>query len=130
MKLFRMGVVVAFLLTLVFAGNAAGQSLTLGSIAGRVTDPAGAVIANATIGLKSLDTGEEHSTATSSEGTYRFNLLKPGRYEVSTSVTGFAKTIQSVSVAVGQTTEVDMALEISKAAETIEVLWRGAANQH
>jgi outer membrane receptor protein involved in Fe transport len=121
MKLFRMGVVVAFLLTLVFAGNAAGQSLTLGSIAGRVTDPAGAVIANATIGLKSLDTGEEHSTATSSEGTYRFNLLKPGRYEVSTSVTGFAKTIQSVSVAVGQTTEVDMALEISKAAETIEV---------
>jgi hypothetical protein len=121
MKLFRMGVVVAFLLTLVFAGNAAGQSLTLGGIAGRVTDPAGAVIANATIGLKSLDSGEEHSTSTSSEGTFRFNLLKPGRYEVSTSVTGFAKTIQAVSVAVGQTTEVDMALEISKAAETIEV---------
>ena len=121
MKLFRMGIVVAFLLTLVFANYAAGQSLTLGGIAGRITDPAGAVIANATVGLKSLDTGEEHTTTTSSEGTFRFNLLKPGRYEVSTSVAGFAKTVQSVSVTVGQTTEVDMALEISKAAETIEV---------
>lgn len=79
MKLFRMGVVVAFLLTLVLAGYAAGQSLTLGGIAGRVTDPAGAVIASANVGLKSLDTGEEHSTTTSSDGTYRFNLLKPGR---------------------------------------------------
>jgi carboxypeptidase family protein len=121
MKLFRMGVVVVFLLTLVFAGNAAGQSLTLGSIAGRVTDPAGAVIANAAVGLKSLDTGEEQSTTTSGEGTYRFNLLKPGRYQVTISVTGFAKTVQTVSVSVGQNSEVDVALEISKAAETVEV---------
>ena len=36
-------------------------------------------------------------------------------------MTGFAKTVRSVTVSVGQTTEVDVALEISKAAETIEV---------
>jgi hypothetical protein len=121
MKLFRMGVVVAFLLTLVFASYAAGQSLTLGGIGGRVLDPAGAVIPNAAVGLKSLDTGETQTTNTNAEGTYRFNLLKPGRYEISTSVVGFAKTIQSTTVAVGQTTEVDVTLEISKSAETIEV---------
>jgi Carboxypeptidase regulatory-like domain len=121
MKLFRMGVVVAFLLTLVFANVVAGQSLTLGGIAGRVTDPTGAVIANASIGLKSLDTGETQATTTNAEGDYRFNLLKTGRYEISTSVSGFAKTLQSVQVAVGQTTEVDISLEISKTAETIEV---------
>jgi Carboxypeptidase regulatory-like domain len=121
MKLFRMGVVVAFLLMLVLAGYAAGQSLTLGSIAGRVTDPAGAVIPNAAVGLKSLDTGETQTTNTNGEGAYRFNLLKPGRYEISTSVAGFAKTVQATTVAVGQTTQVDVALEISKSAETIEV---------
>ncbi len=121
MKPFRMEVVVAFLLTLAFATFAAGQSLTLGSIAGRVTDPAGAVVPSATVVLKSLDTGETQTVTTSGEGTYRFNLLKPGRYEVSTSVTGFAKTVQSTSVAVGQTSEVDVVLEISKTAETIEV---------
>jgi carboxypeptidase family protein len=121
MKLFRMGVVVAFLLTLVFASFAAGQSLTLGGIAGRITDPTGAVVANASVGLKNLDTGEMQTTATNGDGSYRFNLLKTGRYEISTNVSGFAKTIQSTTVAVGQTTEVDITLEISKTAETIEV---------
>jgi len=121
MKLFRMGVVVAFLLTLVFAGNAAGQSLTLGGIAGRVTDPAGAVIPNAAVGLKSLDTGEEQSANTNGEGSYRFNLLKPGRYQITINAPGFAKTVQTTAVTVGQTAQLDIALEISKAAETVEV---------
>jgi hypothetical protein len=119
--LFRMGVVVAILVTIVFASNAAAQSLTLGSIAGRVVDPAGAVVPSATVNLKSLDTGEEQTSTTNGEGIYRFNLVKPGKYEVSVSVSGFAKTVQSISVTVGQTSEVNFTLEISKAAETIEV---------
>ena len=119
--LFRMGVVVAILVMVVFASNAGAQSLTLGSIAGRVVDPAGAVVPAATVNLKSLDTGETQTAATSGEGTYRFNLLKPGKYEVSVSVSGFAKTVQTTSVVVGQTNEVNFTLEISKAAETIEV---------
>jgi Carboxypeptidase regulatory-like domain len=121
MKLFRMGVVVAFLLMLVFANVVAGQSLTAGSIAGRVTDPTGAVVANAAVSLKSLDTGEEQSTATGADGNYRFNLLKPGRYEITVTVSGFAKTVQATTVSVGQTSDVSIALEISKTAETIEV---------
>ena len=36
-------------------------------------------------------------------------------------MSGFAKTVQTVSVTVGQTAQLDVALEISKAAETIEV---------
>jgi hypothetical protein len=121
MRLFRVGVVVAFLLALVFANVAAGQSLTLGSISGRLADPAGAVVPSAQVGLKNLDTGETQTTTTNAEGTFRFNLLKPGHYEISTNVAGFAKTLQSTQVSVGQTTEVDITLEISKTAETIEV---------
>ena len=121
MKLFRMGVVVAFLLTLVFANVAAGQSLTSGDIAGRITDPAGAVIPNSAVNLKSLDTGTEQSTTTNADGAFRFNLLKPGRYEVSTTVSGFAKVVRNVTVGLGQSTSVDIALEISKQAETVEV---------
>ena len=121
MKLFRTGVVVAFLLTLVIAKFAAGQSLTSGDIMGRVTDPAGAVIANTTVNLKSLDTGLEQSTTTAGEGTFRFTLLKPGHYEVTVAVAGFAKAIRNVTVAVGATTPADFSLEITKTAETIEV---------
>ncbi len=121
MRILRVGIAVVFLLTLFNVSFAAGQSLTLGGIAGRVTDPTGAVIADAKVGLKSLDTGETQTTTTSGEGTYRFNLLKPGRYEVTIEVGGFAKTVKSTAVAVGQTSQVDAALEISKSAETIEV---------
>ncbi len=121
MKLFRMGVVVAFLLTLVFANVAAGQSLTSGDIAGRITDPAGAVVPNATVNLKSLDTGTEQTATSNAEGTFRFSLLKPGHYELSTAIAGFAKVVRRVTVEVGTSTSVDFRLEISKQAETIEV---------
>jgi outer membrane receptor protein involved in Fe transport len=120
MKALRVFVVV-FLFSLVFCGVAASQSLTLGSIAGRITDPTGAVIATANVTLKSVDTGETQTATTGAEGTYRFNLLKPGRYEVTVEVPGFARTVRATAVEVGQTSEVDLALEISKAAETIEV---------
>ena len=98
-----------------------GQSLIAGGISGRVTDPTGAVIPSATVELKSSDTGTTQTDTTNAEGSYRFTLLKPGRYEVSTSVSGFSKVVQTVSVEVGQTTQADFKLEISRAAETIEV---------
>ena len=98
-----------------------GQSLIAGDIAGRVTDPTGAVVPNAIVNLKSLDTGTENTATSSSEGSFRFSLLKPGRYQVSTSVSGFAKVLTAATVEVGQTTQVDLHLEIARTAETIEV---------
>jgi hypothetical protein len=103
------------------ANQASAQSLIAGDIAGRVIDPAGAVVPNAIVNLKSLDKGTENDVTTSGEGSFRFSLLKPGRYEVSTSVSGFAKVVTSVTVEVGQTTQVELNLELAKAAETIEV---------
>ena len=120
MKLFKVGVLVVFLLTLALANVAVGQSLTLGGIAGRIMDPTGAVVPNATVELKSLDTGETQVATTSGEGTYRFSLFRPGRYEISMAVTGFAKTVQSTTVLVGQTSQVDVTLEISKTSRRLK----------
>ena len=111
----------AFLFVSLFTTRTMGQSLIAGDIAGRVTDPAGAVVPNAVVNLKSLDTGTENNVKTSGEGSFRFSLLKPGRYEVSTSVSGFAKVVTAVTVEVGQTTQVDLSPELAKATETIEV---------
>jgi len=121
MKSFKFLLFCVFLIGLALPGSAAGQSLIAGDIAGRLTDPAGAVVPNAAVQLKSLDTGAVLSTSTSSEGLYRFSQLKPGRYEVSTTVSGFAKLVTSCTVAVGKTTDLDLRLELSQAAETIEV---------
>ena len=121
MKLLGAGALLVFFLALVSVNQTAGQSRMAGSIAGRVTDPTGAVVPNSVVNLESFDTGETQATTASSDGTYRFNLLKPGRYEVSTSVASFAKTTRTTEVAVGQTAQVDLALELSQTAQTIEV---------
>ena len=58
---------------------------------------------------------------TSSDGYYRFSLLRPGRYEVTVSKGGFKSVIQNVDVSVGKTSSMTISLEISSKAETIEV---------
>ena len=114
-------VTLAFVLSMVFALNSAAQSLIAGDVAGTVTDPSPAAVAGAVVNLKSLDTSAAHSTTTGADGTYRFSLVKPGRYEISVSHSGFAKLVTTVEVSVGQTTMANLRLEISKTAETIEV---------
>lgn len=121
----RSGVVsvaVALLLLLTCASIGQAQSLVAGDISGVVTDPTGAVISGAAITLTGLDTGSNQSSTSGSDGTYRFNLLKPGRYELTLDRTGFAKLVTDVDVVVGQTTVANLKLELSsQKGETIEV---------
>jgi hypothetical protein len=51
-----------------------------GTITGTVSDPAGAVVANAPIQAKNLGTGVEYSGATSTTGNYTLLQLPPGTY--------------------------------------------------
>src|SRR5271157_3930537 len=97
------------------------QSLTTGDISGIVRDQSGAVVPGASVTVKSLDTGATQTGATSQSGEYRFRLLKPGAYQVSSTKTGFQKTEQSVEVIVGSVATVDLKLEIGQATQTVEV---------
>jgi hypothetical protein len=103
------------------ADHARGQSLIAGDVTGSVVDPAKAAVPDAEVTLKSLDTGALLAGKTNSEGFFRFALLKPGRYEISVSKTGFAKLVQPVEVNVGKNTALRLALEISTTSQTIEV---------
>jgi hypothetical protein len=104
------------------ATQAMAQSLISGDIQGTVTDPSGAVIAGATVALKSLDTGATQTASTNASGAYRFSLLKPGRYTVTASETGFQKAERGVEVSVGQLSTADLALEVGAATQTVEVV--------
>lgn len=97
------------------------QSLISGDIAGTVSDPSGAVIANAGVTLKSLDTGAVQNATASMTGEYRFSLLKPGRYVVTASQQGFQKSERQVQVAVGQIVTANFSLQVGQATETIQV---------
>ena len=104
-----------------FVSALSAQSLTTGDIAGVVKDPTGALIQNATITLKSLDTGAVQGAKTNTTGEYRFRLLKPGRYSITVEQSGFQKLERTVEVTVGAIATADITLTVGQATQTVEV---------
>src|SRR5215831_14165509 len=100
---------------------ATGQSITSGDVAGTITDPTGAVIPNATVTLKSTESGATQTRTTNPQGYYRFSLVPPGSYNLSAEVSGFQATQKAITVAVGQTATINMQLALGQAATTVEV---------
>src|SRR5271169_5346737 len=97
---FRNALITVLLVVGLMAPAAFAQSLTSGDIAGTVTDPSHAVVANATVELKSVDEGSSQSTKTNGTGYYKFSLLKPGKYQVTVKETGFSTMEIPVTVSV------------------------------
>src|SRR6516225_8754105 len=99
-----------------FAYAAFGQ--TGGTITGVISDPAGAVIANAPVEAKNTATGVILSAATSATGNYTLGDIPAGTYEISVAAPGFKKYLGTgITVQELQTTRVDVELEIGSAAE-------------
>jgi hypothetical protein len=100
---------------------ASAQSVISGDIAGTVTDPTGAVVGNASVSVKSLDTGEIKTVTANNAGTYRASLLKPGHYEVTVSAAGFQSTIFKLDVQAGIVASGDVKLTVGSGSQTVEV---------
>ena len=62
-----------------------------GTITGTIADPAGAVVANAPIQAKNVETGVVYEGATSTTGNYTLVQLPAGSYQVTVTVPGFKK---------------------------------------
>jgi Carboxypeptidase regulatory-like domain len=97
------------------------QSVTSGDIVGVVTDPSGAVVANASVTLKSDARGNTQVQETNSRGMYRFSLLEPGSYSLSVTASGFQDKQISAIVTIGQATTVNTVLALKATAENVEV---------
>src|SRR5947207_16027645 len=54
-----------------------------GTVVGNVTDPQGAVVENAKVSARNVDTGIERSTVTDDSGNYAIPELPIGNYELS-----------------------------------------------
>jgi hypothetical protein len=92
------------------------------TIVGTVSDPKGAVIPDATVVAKKVDTGIERTTTTSAEGTYRFDSLPPGIYDIRVAAQGFAPGLASaVNLQVGEQRDVNFAMNVAGATETVVV---------
>ncbi len=109
----------ALLGVFVFLTPVRAQSLLSGDIVGVVTDPSSAVISGAAVDLLNTDTGATQSTATDSNGFYRFSTLKPGHYSVTAKKENFKSAQKTgLTVLVGQVLTADFRLEVAAAATT------------
>jgi hypothetical protein len=108
--------------SLLFFALAALAQSDRGTITGTVSDPAGAVVANAPIQAKHLETGAVYEAATSATGNYTLSQLPTGTYELTISVDGFKKFVrQNLALPVAQTLRIDAKLEVGSNAESVTV---------
>jgi hypothetical protein len=94
---------------------------TTGTLRGQVTDPSGAVVANATVAI--VVSGKQvYSATTSKTGGYEIGNLAPGKYTVTANAQGFAIFVQNdVDVPAGQVAQFNIALDISVKQEKVNV---------
>ncbi|MGA7288860.1 MAG: carboxypeptidase regulatory-like domain-containing protein, partial [Terriglobales bacterium] len=107
-------------------GSAPAQSQpATGTLRGQVTDPSGAVVANAAVGVL-MSGGQTHTASSSKTGAYEISNLPSGKYTVTVNAQGFAVFIQNdVAVTAGQTSQFNIALDISVKQENVDVEAQG-----
>ena len=102
--------------------TANAQTYTLGSIAGTVFDPSGAVVPEAAVTIHNDGTNAEITLKTDGSGYFKAPELSPATYTISINATGFAAFKEvSVIVLVGQTTEVLAHLGAAGTTASVEV---------
>ncbi len=120
-------VALAFLLAVaVLSVNCFGQT-EAGQISGTVQDATGAVVKDAKVTVKSVNTGFTRDAVTNSAGLYTIPSLKPDTYDLTIEASGFKKYLRRVEIAVGSQNDVSAKLAVGAAATTIEVSAVGEA---
>jgi len=113
---------VVCLVSLLVAVAAYGQA-GLGSISGRISDPSGAVVPDASVVVTNTDTGVRTELKSNAEGLYQALQLIPGPYAVDVEMKGFKKAHRvGIQVRVADRLTLDFTLEVGDTTETIEVL--------
>ena len=93
-----------------------------GSIQGDIADSAGAAVPGAAVEADEVETGTIHSAVADAGGHFEFLSLKPGRYVVKISKTGFATTVQqNLDLTVGRTISLKLTLQVQGTSESVIV---------
>ena len=102
----------AGLLLLLAAFTATAQEFR-GLIAGKITDPNGAVVPGSKVEIKNTKTGIVSTAVTGEDGTYNFPLLPPGKYQLTVTKENFNTAVRDgIEVRVADRLTLDVQLEI------------------
>ncbi|HEY6970931.1 MAG TPA: carboxypeptidase-like regulatory domain-containing protein, partial [Candidatus Angelobacter sp.] len=111
------------LLMIVFlSGTLVWGQLGTSTIRGTITDPSGAAVPGATVTITNLQTNLSRTLTTGPTGSYSFELIPPGEYQVVMEAKGFRKSVVAqVRALVGSITEVSQSLTVGEVKETVVV---------
>src|SRR6516165_6002619 len=99
----------ALILGMVLGSLSSGAQESRGIIAGRVTDPSGAVVAGVDVRATNQQSGVVAAARTNDAGNYTIPYLVPGVYTVSATFAGFKKTEKpGIEVRVGDMLNVEL----------------------
>ena len=102
---------IALLALLGMAAPLRAQSISAGSVMGRVNDTTGAAVGNARVVLVDRGTGSRSVIETGRDGQYAFLYLPPGSYDLFAEQFGFRPLrVAGIPIAPATTTHVDVSL--------------------
>ena len=112
---------VVVLLLLGFSQTTFAQDITA-RIDGQVTDPAGAVVTNATITLTNTKTGEVRTIQSDDNGSYTLTQIQPGTYDLSVRAQGFKEYLsKAMEISVNDRKTINVPLETGVVTESVIV---------
>ena len=98
------------------------QTSGTAALTGTVTDPTGAVIANATVTATNTANGQVRNATTGSDGAYRMGLLPPGVYNVKFEASGFETSeVPGVQLDVTETPVLNRSLTVGSQSQQVTV---------
>jgi Carboxypeptidase regulatory-like domain/TonB-dependent Receptor Plug Domain len=113
------GLVVLLGLALTTHLNAQGNSA---SVSGTVTDASGALIANASVQIKNLGTGQVQQVSSDAQGRYAVADIPIGEYSAQASAQGFQTVVRTgITLTVGAQAVVDFSLAVGQSQQTVTV---------
>jgi hypothetical protein len=110
-----------FFTAMLLCAAAFGQGAN-GTITGTVTDPSGAIVADAKVDVTNGANGQVYTAVSTNTGNYTVTQLPPGAYDLKIGVSGF-KTYnrQGLDVAAGQIMRIDVPLEVGSVGDSVTV---------
>ncbi len=99
----------------------AQETISYGTISGRVTDPQGAVVPGARARATQVETGQTRDGISDVEGRFRFPYLRVGSYVITVQLAGFAEAMRNVNVTVGSAFEIPIALSVASVDASVTV---------
>jgi hypothetical protein len=108
------------LLALLLTVPAAAQ--TGGVISGTIRDAQGGVLPGVTVSLRNAETGVTRTAVSESDGTYRFQGVQPGRYDLAAELAGFANAeVRDITINIGLALQRDLTMNLQTLQESVTV---------